>query len=635
MTNSGAMTSRDEFLMRHAIREHLVYAQTLDSLSLNEALLLEGMDMGKLKDVIQFLVGAAAEYGLGAVTMPAAGAGLAVGPTVQTMVDGLFAAEEVLSTVNAVKNLVNEVGEFVDLVKEAIDSYGGSLDAFYDKLVEIVQKGLSMLGEGATEVIDDLAEQLKEAIDKVIKKVAGAMGAGIKVVIPDAIAAALVGTGLEELLGALAENAYSLLVSLLDKDPTGLIKKFVQDPSIAVDFFQSVFDQVIALLREAGGQVEAGKTGEEGATAQAELSEADSGSMSGLAGNASIKALGASGALDKMADVVEGQVPKIMNLVDAVLNVLMPAIIACLGIYEILMKGDYKVPEKEAGEEGGQEEMKESKSLSTVRHRVRRIIRENLPPWMIDAIRQHKEKEERAQEQGRRLPLHRAPPPEDYPEEEEDIDPRGVDIIDYRLTKESRNMRIRKSALEKIIMEALAQDASEKEIATVVLPLVQVQDWTAAAELLLSIFSYADLQVFLDDSELADELETAGVSYDDMRKIEDAAWPIEDKRMEAAIAGDPDVTWLNFLGNHWTSRIEPDDMKDIKWKEYKKYIRLSPPYSISHAVGEIHITNDDLAPSPGGHSPGTREEFVEFLTNRAGKNLKKRKIYRSPAPYYD
>ena len=198
-------------------------------------------------------------------------------------------------------------------------------------------------------------------------------------------------------------------------------------------------------------------------------------------------------------------------------------------------------------------------------------------------------------------------------------------------------MRISKHQLRRVIREAISQDASEEEIAAAVLPLAQAQDWTAAAKLLLSIFSYADLQVFLDDSELADELENAGVSYASMRKIEDAAWPIEDKRMEAAIAGDPDVTWLNFLGDHWTSRIEPDDMKDIKWKEYKKYIRLSPPYSISHGVGEIYITNEDLIDEDddSGHAPGTREEFVEFLTNRAGETLKKRKIYRSPPPYYD
>ena len=193
-------------------------------------------------------------------------------------------------------------------------------------------------------------------------------------------------------------------------------------------------------------------------------------------------------------------------------------------------------------------------------------------------------------------------------------------------------MRVTKHQLRRIIKEALAQNASDKEIAMAVLPLAQAQDWTAAAGLLLSVFSYADLQVFLDDSELADELENTGVSYDSMRKIEKAAWPIEDKRIEAAITGDPDVAWLNFLGDKWTSRIEPDDMKDVEWKEYKRYIRLSPPHSISHGAGEIEVTSYDLSFSG---APGSRADFVEFLTKRAGKTLKKRKAYRSAPPMYD
>lgn len=199
--------------------------------------------------------------------------------------------------------------------------------------------------------------------------------------------------------------------------------------------------------------------------------------------------------------------------------------------------------------------------------------------------------------------------------------------------EKNESLRITNRQLRRVIRESLAQDASEEEIAVAVLPLTQAQDWTAAAKLLLSIFSYADLQAFLDDSELADELENAGVSYDDMRKIEDAAWPIENARMKAAIAADPDKGWLEFLGDAWTSQIEPDDMKDIKWKEYKNYIRLKPPRSISHGVGEIEITDYDLSFSG---TPGPKADFVEFLERRTGGQLGRRKPYRkSPAPYYD
>lgn len=68
---------------------------------------------------------------------------------------------------------------------------------------------------------------------------------------------------------------------------------------------------------------------------------------------------------------------------------------------------------------------------------IRRIIRENLPPWMIDSIKRREEKEERRREQGRRLPLHRSPlpPPEldkiNGPEDDENT-------IDYTVKQELR-----------------------------------------------------------------------------------------------------------------------------------------------------------------------------------------------------
>ena len=117
-----------------------------------------------------------------------------------------------------------------------------------------------------------------------------------------------------------------------------------------------------------------------------------------------------------------------------------------------------------------------------------------------------------------------------------------------------------------------------------------------------------------------------------MEDLESAWHKDQATKDHAAVAADPDKDWLEFMANEFSSVIVPNDLESLGWKEYKRYIRLSPPSSISHAVDEIHITNDDLS---RGHSPGTREEFVEFLTNRAGKTLKKRKIYRSPPPLYD
>ena len=63
----------DENLLRNVVREQLSY--TPPAATLNEAMLYEGISSGAVKDAIQFVVGAGAEYGLGGLTLPAAGAG--------------------------------------------------------------------------------------------------------------------------------------------------------------------------------------------------------------------------------------------------------------------------------------------------------------------------------------------------------------------------------------------------------------------------------------------------------------------------------------------------------------------------------------------------------------------------------
>jgi len=121
-------------------------------------------------------------------------------------------------------------------------------------------------------------------------------------------------------------------------------------------------------------------------------------------------------------------------------------------------------------------------------------------------------------------------------------------------------------------------------------------------------------------------------AYQFLRDLEDAAWKVYSKQMDAAIASDPDKEFLEFLGNQWTSTISPDDMEGIKWKEYKKYIRLKPPPSISHGVGEINIQKDEVKRLYSG----ALEDFMDFLTTRAGGDAGRRPAYKkSPPPMYD
>lgn len=116
------------------------------------------------------------------------------------------------------------------------------------------------------------------------------------------------------------------------------------------------------------------------------------------------------------------------------------------------------------------------------------------------------------------------------------------------------------------------------------------------------------------------------------KDFEDAAYREYDKMATKAINTDPDKEFLEFLGNQWSSMIEPSDLADIKWKEYKKYIRLTPPRSISHGTGEINISKEDIK----SLYSGAYEDFTDFLTDRTGGDAGKRKPYKkSPTPYYD
>jgi hypothetical protein len=161
------------------------------------------------------------------------------------------------------------------------------------------------------------------------------------------------------------------------------------------------------------------------------------------------------------------------------------------------------------------------------------------------------------------------------------------------------------------------------------LPFVVSALWKEAAELMFHYgFSYEDLTLDLDDSEWVQEMHYQNPDlpnrWDD--KVVDAAWKIESARQDELIANDPDKQWLELMGHQWSSSITPEDLETLGWKQYKNYVRLKPPRSISHGVGEISVSWEDI------EGVGPREEFIEFLDTRAGVKLKKRPPYPKPTP---
>ena len=94
--------------------------------NLEQELLTEGFDKSTVKGIIQWLISGAAEYGLGTITLPAAGAGLAVGPVCETLVDSFFALDSIRGALQIYENaqemckklLVNPVIEDYEIIVE-------------------------------------------------------------------------------------------------------------------------------------------------------------------------------------------------------------------------------------------------------------------------------------------------------------------------------------------------------------------------------------------------------------------------------------------------------------------------------------------------------------------------------------
>ena len=365
----------DENLLRNVVREQLSY--TPPAATLNEAMLYEGISSGAVKDAIQFVVGAGAEYGLGGLTLPAAGAGLAVGPTVETMVDAAFAAEEVAGTVSAMSSIGSKLGEYGALWNEAVAAYGGDLKSYYQTLVKIVRQALADLGKKGKDKVEEIAKKLQGAIENLIARLVGALKSGIKLVIPDATIGLAAAKAFEEGLQALSENAFDLLSGAVSK--VKMLRDFVSDPSIAVDFFKDVFKQVVELMIAGAKKLE-------------DMSWVKAIMAGGVAGGAALKKLGPTG-LEKAAGLIKDKTPAIIKVIDGVLTVLVPTAITAVGLFQILMTDDWKEEDEAVSDEQPDSKEKKKEQLAASYNirgnsmlistgRLRKLVREAMDPGL-------------------------------------------------------------------------------------------------------------------------------------------------------------------------------------------------------------------------------------------------------------
>ena len=96
---------------------------------------------------------------------------------------------------------------------------------------------------------------------------------------------------------------------------------------------------------------------------------------------------------------------------------------------------------------------------------IKRIIRESIPPWLIDKLRRaEEERKERESEQGRRLPLY-APLPPDMPDDDEDEEKprRGVEIVDLSIDNVTESTKLTRDSLKKMIIEEIVSIRNDEK----------------------------------------------------------------------------------------------------------------------------------------------------------------------------
>jgi hypothetical protein len=311
----------------------------------DSSLLYEGFD-GAKKKALQAIISGAAQYGLGALTLPAGGAGLVVGPTAETVIDGLFAADSVASTVKSVKDIAAVAGEFSNLLQDALTASKMiselKFKEFYQTVVRIIKKGLKLLGKKASEKVDDVAEKLKSVVKNLLDKLTDALSAGIKLVIPDTAIGTAVATSASMFLQKATESAYDSLTGTIKK--IGKLSEFITDPDKAPNFFQEMMEKMNEFFLAAADKLE-----------DKSLLKSILGGGLGVA----TKFFGPSG-LRKLVAAIEKRGPDLVELIGKVTQVIIPATFAVLAVYQCLMKGDYKGQEKEKNKNQSQESNKNS-----------------------------------------------------------------------------------------------------------------------------------------------------------------------------------------------------------------------------------------------------------------------------------
>ena len=303
--------------------EDLVYENYFDSSSINEELLNEiGVD--GFKDIAQYVLGALVEYGIIGGT---AGLGTPVASAAETAIDALFSAEAIVGAVDQVSQIGSKLEEYQQLWAQAMASWKGSFDTFYQTIRQLMQKAFQDMGSKLGAGVDKIAAKLKAMIENLVSKLLRPIKKGIQLIIPEATIGAAAAQAFAELVEAAAENMYDTLVSMISK--FDVVKKFITNPNTAIAFFQDLFTTLEDAFRKGAAKfrdrsflrvlIPGFGGGMELAKQQVYPRVADS-----------------------LADKLQTEGPRILEIFRGILETLMPALLGATAMLQILLKGEYK-----------------------------------------------------------------------------------------------------------------------------------------------------------------------------------------------------------------------------------------------------------------------------------------------------
>lgn len=284
----------------------------------------------KATDAVQFLIGAAVEYG---ISVPTLGTGVPLGSAAETCIDAAFAAESIVAAIAAVEGITSGADKFKAIFNKALGAkskINGDLPGFYADVVRLVQVGLNLLGEGALVKVRELADELKEVLEGMIDKVLDPIGKAIKFLVPDATAGALAAEAVKAILEALAENCFDTVAGALDK--AGKFAKFITDPDKFPSFLEEAIPALVTFTQAGAKKLE-------------DTSIIKAALMGGGAGII-LKELGPTG-LNKLASILTEKKPDIVELARKVTGVLIPIVFTLLALMQVMLKDEYTLPDSE------------------------------------------------------------------------------------------------------------------------------------------------------------------------------------------------------------------------------------------------------------------------------------------------